>query len=61
MDYKELLAYQKAFKLAMEIYDLSKKFPVEEKYSLTDQIEAFVQIWQRLIEKEDTLTISLVN
>lgn len=38
MDYKELLAYQKAFKLAMEIYDLSKKFPVEEKYSLTDQI-----------------------
>ena len=38
MDYKELLAYQKAFKLAMEIYKLSATFPKEEKYSLTDQI-----------------------
>jgi four helix bundle protein len=38
MDYKELLAYQKAFTLAMEIFELSKKFPAEEKYSLTDQI-----------------------
>jgi len=33
-----LLAYQKAFRLAMEIYELSKSFPAEEKYSLTDQI-----------------------
>lgn len=38
MDYKDLLAYQKAFQLAMEIFELSKTFPVEEKYSLTDQI-----------------------
>lgn len=38
MDYKELLAYKKTFQLAMEIFELSKKFPVEEKYSLTDQI-----------------------
>lgn len=38
MDYKELLAYQKAFQLAMEIFKISKKFPAEEKYSLTDQI-----------------------
>ncbi|WP_395045036.1 four helix bundle protein [Flavobacterium sp.] len=38
MDYKELLVYKKAFQLAMEIFELSKKFPVEEKYSLTDQI-----------------------
>jgi four helix bundle protein len=38
MDFKELLAYQKAFSLAMEIYKLSKSFPNEEKYSLTDQI-----------------------
>jgi four helix bundle protein len=27
-----------AFDLAMEIFQESKKFPVEEKYSLTDQI-----------------------
>lgn len=38
MDFKELIVYKKAFQLAMEIYQLSKKFPSEEKYSLTDQI-----------------------
>ncbi len=38
MDYKELIAYQKAFQLAMDIFELSKTFPTEEKYSLTDQI-----------------------
>ena len=38
MDYKDLLAYQKAFSLAMEIFKVSKSFPKEETYSLTDQI-----------------------
>jgi len=38
MDFKDLLAYQKGFELAMEIFHLSKFFPKEEKYSLTDQI-----------------------
>lgn len=38
MDFKELIVYKKAFQLAMEIYQLSKKIPSEEKYSLTDQI-----------------------
>ena len=38
MDFRELLAYQKSFELAMEIFELSKLFPKEEKYSLTDQI-----------------------
>lgn len=36
--FTELLAYQKAFKVAMEIFETSKTFPKEEKYSLTDQI-----------------------
>jgi len=36
--FKELIVYQKAFKLAMDIFELSKKFPKEERYSLTDQI-----------------------
>ena len=36
--HKDLKAYQKAFSAAMEIFELSKKFPKEEKYSLTDQI-----------------------
>jgi four helix bundle protein len=36
--YKELIVYQKAYNLAMEIFVLSKDYPKEEKYSLTDQI-----------------------
>ena len=35
---KETTVYRKAFALAMEIFEISKKFPSEEKYSLTDQI-----------------------
>jgi four helix bundle protein len=38
MDFKKLLAYQKAFDLAMSIFEVSKSFPKEETYSLTDQI-----------------------
>ncbi len=38
MDFKELIVYKKAFKLAMKIYGISISFPKEEKYSLTDQI-----------------------
>ena len=38
MDFKELIVYKKAFQVAMEIYKLSKNFPKEEKFSLTDQI-----------------------
>lgn len=38
MDYKNLLAYKKSFTLAMFIFEESKGFPKEEKYSLTDQI-----------------------
>ena len=36
--FKELIVYQKAHKLAMDIFELSKIFPKEEKFSLTDQI-----------------------
>ena len=38
MDFRELLAYKKSFELSMEVFELSKSFPKEEKYSLTDQI-----------------------
>jgi len=37
-DYRTLLAYQKAFAIAMKIYHLSKKFPSEERFGLTAQI-----------------------
>src|SRR6266446_9190441 len=36
--YKELRVYQKAMVAAMRIFELTKHFPVEEKYSLTDQV-----------------------
>ena len=36
--FKDLIVYQKAYRLAMQIFELSKSFPKEEKYSLTDQI-----------------------
>lgn len=37
-NYKELLAFKKAYELAMLIFRISKTFPPEEKFSLTDQI-----------------------
>ena len=38
MSFKTLLAYQKGFSLAMEIFHLSKSFPKAELFSLTSQI-----------------------
>ena len=36
--YKELRVYKAAIAAAMRIFELSKRFPPEERYSLTDQI-----------------------
>lgn len=36
--YKELRVYQAAMAAAMRIFELTKHFPVEERYSLVDQI-----------------------
>jgi len=38
MGFRTLIAYKKAFDLSMEIFEISKSFPKEEIYSLTDQI-----------------------
>ena len=35
---KDLDVYKKAYTLAMEIFDISKSFPNEEKYALVSQI-----------------------
>ena len=35
---KELEVYQASYQLAMEIFELSKSFPSDEKYALTSQI-----------------------
>lgn len=36
--HRDMKVYQLAYQLAMEIFEASKSFPKEEKYSLTDQI-----------------------
>ncbi len=37
-NYTDLRVYKLAFESAVHIFELSKKWPAEEKYSLTDQI-----------------------
>ena len=38
MDFKSLKAYEISFDLSMRIFEITKSFPKEETYSLTDQI-----------------------
>ncbi len=35
---KDLIVYKLAYKLAMDIFELTKRFPLEEKFALTSQI-----------------------
>jgi len=37
-NFKDTSAFKKGFALAMRIFEVSKRFPSEEKYALTDQI-----------------------
>lgn len=36
--FRELAVYKRAFAAAMRIYDITKTFPAEERFSLVDQI-----------------------
>ena len=36
--YKELRVYKAAMDAAMRIFEISKRFPIEERFSLTDQM-----------------------
>ncbi len=36
--FRDLEVYRRAFKAAMTIFQLTKEFPSEERYSLVDQI-----------------------
>ncbi len=38
LSHRDLEVYQKAFQASMRIFELSKAFPPEEKYSLIDQV-----------------------
>jgi four helix bundle protein len=36
--HRDLDVYQMGFEVAMKIFEMSKSFPIEERYSLTDQV-----------------------
>jgi four helix bundle protein len=36
--FRDLIVYQKAFSVAMMVFRITKRFPKEEIYSLTDQV-----------------------
>jgi four helix bundle protein len=36
--FRELLAYRRAFDAGMKVFEITKTFPPDERYSLTDQI-----------------------
>ena len=37
-NYKELKVWQKSYRLCLDLYRITKKFPKEERYGLTSQI-----------------------
>jgi four helix bundle protein len=36
--FRDMMVYKKAFEMARMVFVLSKRFPAEEKYALTDQV-----------------------
>ena len=49
---KETRVYKLAFELAMEIFEVTKTFPKEEKYSLTDQVRRSSRSVRILIKRD---------
>jgi len=45
---KDLLAYKKGFALSMQIFNLSKTFSPDERYSLTDEITDLQEALRKL-------------
>ena len=62
---KDLDVYKKAYALAMKIFEISKNFPKEEKYSLTSQSDVhpdqFVLIFERPGQRGVMKHILLIN
>ena len=36
--YRDLIVYQRAYALAMKVFEVSKRFPSEERFGLTNQL-----------------------
>ncbi|MBU2652718.1 MAG: four helix bundle protein [Bacteroidetes bacterium] len=66
--FRDLIVFQKAYEVAMEIFEITKEFPKEEKYSLTDQIRRssrsvtsnIAEAWAKRIYVKKML-ISMIN
>ena len=57
LSYRELVAWQKAMKLVTKIYRLTKKFPREELYGLTNQLRrAAVSVPSNIAEGQARLS-----
>jgi 23S rRNA-intervening sequence protein len=66
-EHTDLEVYRKAFDAAMLIFELSKKFPKEETYSLTDQIRRssrsvctnLAEVWRkrRYLERDQSVPL----
>ncbi|MDZ7777695.1 MAG: four helix bundle protein [Bacteroidales bacterium] len=41
--FRNLTVYKKAFSLAMEIFEITKQLPPEEKYELTESNQAIIK------------------
>ena len=55
--YRQLIAWQKAKALAVQIYSLSEKFPSSEQYGLTNQVRrAAVSVASNIAEGQGRLT-----
>jgi four helix bundle protein len=58
--YKDLRVFQNAMEAAMKVYDLTKKFPAEEKHALTAQLRmatrsvctGLSEAWRKRRDKE---------
>jgi hypothetical protein len=49
--FRDLEVYQRAFKAAMTIFQMTKEFPAEERNSLVDQIIAMLNSMENKAEK----------
>ena len=51
-DYKELEVWKKGISLVLEIYEITKIFPKDERYALTDQIKDQPYPYRPILLKE---------
>lgn len=49
--FRDLEVYQKAFQMAMKIFEITKGFPVEERYSLYERIISMLNSMEKNGEK----------